>query len=78
MSTRFKVIMDYTNKFIEFDIILYDDTRLTSVRIVRRNVIRSGNQYSMYVDIGRMFGLKGTKADRDFVAKYVDALKRIR
>lgn len=78
MSTRFKVIMDYTNKFIEFDIILYDDTRLTSVRIVRRNVIRSGNQYSMYVDIGRMFGLRGTKADRDFVAKYVDALKRIR
>lgn len=78
MSTRFKVIMDYTNKFMDFDIILYDDTRLTSVRIVRRNVIRSGNQYSMYVDIGRMFGLKGTKADRDFVAKYVDALKRIR
>lgn len=78
MSTRFKVIMDYTNKFMDFDIILYDDARLTSVRIVRRNVIRSGNQYSMYVDIGRMFGLKGTKADRDFVSKYVDALKRIR
>ena len=78
MITRFKVVMDFTNKFMDFDIILYDDTRLTSVRIVRRNVIRSGNQYRMYVDIGRMFGLKGTKADRDFVAKYVDALKRMR
>jgi hypothetical protein len=32
----------------------------------------------MYIEIGRMFGLRGTKADRDFVAIYVDALKRIR
>lgn len=78
MITRFKVVMDFTNKFMDFDIILYDDTRLTSVRFVRRNVVRARNQYSMYIDIGRMFGLKGTKADRDLVAKYVDALKRIR
>lgn len=78
MITRFKVAMDFTNKFMDFDIILYDDTRLTSVRFVRRNVVRTRNQYSMYIDIGRMFGLKGTKADRDLVAKYVDALKRIR
>ena len=78
MITRFKVAMDFTNKFMDFDIILYDDTRLTSVRFVRRNVVRARNQYSMYIDIGRMFGLKGTKADRDLVAKYVDALKRIR
>lgn len=78
MITRFKVSMDFTNKFMDFDIILYDDNRLTSVRIVRRNVARSRNQYNMYIDIGRMFGLKGTKADRDLVAKYVDALKRIR
>ena len=77
MITRFKVAMDFTNKFMDFDIILYDDTRLTSVRFVRRNVVRARNQYSMYIDIGRMFGLKGTKADRDLVAKYVDALKRI-
>ena len=75
---RFKVAMDFTNKFMDFDIILYDDIRLTSVRFVRRNVVRTRNQYSMYIDIGRMFGLKGTKADRDLVAKYVDALKRIR
>lgn len=75
---RFKVAMDFTNKFMDFDIILYDDIRLTSVRIVRRNVVRTRNQYSMYIDIGRMFGLKGTKADRDLVAKYIDALKRIR
>lgn len=78
MMTRFKVVMDFTNKFMDFDIILYDDTRLTAVRFVRRNVVRARNQYSMYIDIGRMFGLKGTKADRDLVAKYVDALKRIR
>lgn len=78
MITRFKVAMDFTNKFMDFDIILYDDTRLTSVRFVRRNVVRARNQYSMYIDIGRMFGLKGTRADRDLVAKYVDALKRIR
>jgi len=78
MITRFKVAMDFTNKFMDFDIVLYDDTRLTSVRFVRRNVVRARNQYSMYIDIGRMFGLKGTKADRDLVAKYVDALKRIR
>lgn len=78
MITRFKVAMDFTNKFMDFDIILYDDIRLTSVRFVRRNVVRARNQYSMYIDIGRMFGLKGTKVDRDLVAKYVDALKRIR
>lgn len=78
MITRFKVVMDFTNKFMDFDIILYDDNRLTAVRFVRRNVVRTRNQYSMYIDIGRMFGLKGTKADRDLVAKYVDALKRIR
>lgn len=78
MITRFKVAMDFTNKFMDFDIVLYDDTRLTSVRFVRRNVVRARNQYSMYIDIGRIFGLKGTKADRDLVAKYVDALKRIR
>lgn len=78
MITRFKVVMDFTNKFMDFDIILYDDNRLTAVRFVRRNVVRSRNQYSMYIDIGRMFGLKGTKDDRDLVAKYVDALKRIR
>lgn len=78
MITRFKVAMDFTNKFMDFDIILYDDTRLTAVRFVRRNVVRARNQYSMYIDIGRMFGLKGTKANRDLVAKYVDALKRIR
>lgn len=78
MITRFKVAMDFTNKFMDFDIILYDDTRLTSVRFVRRNVVRARNKYSMYIDIGRMFGLKGTKADRDLVAKYVDALKCIR
>ena len=78
MITRFKVAMDFTNKFMDFDIILYDDTRLTAIRFVRRNVVRARNQYSMYIDIGRMFGLKGTKADRDLVAKYVDALKRIR
>lgn len=78
MISRFKVAMDFTNKFMDFDIILYDDIRLTSVRFVRRNVVRARNQYSMYIDIGRMFGLKGTKADRDLVAKYVDALKRIR
>ena len=63
---------------MDFDIILYDDIRLTSVRFVRRNVNRTRNQYDMYVEIGRMFGLRGTKADRDFVAIYVDALKRIR
>lgn len=78
MITRFKVVMVFTNKFMDFDIILYDDNRLTAVRFVRRNVVRTRNQYSMYIDIGRMFGLKGTKADRDLVAKYVDALKRIR
>lgn len=78
MITRFKVVMDFTNKFMDFDIILYDDNRLTAVRFVRRNVVRARNQYSMYVDIGRMFGLKGTKADKEFVAKYVDVLKRIR
>jgi hypothetical protein len=70
--------MNFSNRFMDFDIILYDDTRLTSVKFVRRNMNRSRNQYNMYIDIGRMFGLKGTKADRDFVAKYVDALKRIR
>lgn len=78
MMTRFKVIMNYTNKSIDFDIILYDDNRLTSVKFVRRNINRARTQYGIYVDIGRMFGLKGTKADRKFVAKYVDALKRIR
>lgn len=78
MMTRFKVVMNYTNKSIDFDIILYDDTRLTSVKFVRRNINRSRTQYSIYADIGKMFGLKGTKADRNFVAKYVDALKRIR
>lgn len=78
MMTRFKVVMNYTNKSIDFDIILYDDTRLTSVKFVRRNINRARTQYGIYVDIGRMFGLKGTKADRAFVAKYVDALKRIR
>lgn len=78
MMTRFKVIMNYTNRSIDFDIILYDDTRLTSVKFVRRNINRARTQYSIYADIGKMFGLKGTKADRDFVAKYVDALKRIR
>ena len=78
MMTRFKVVMNYTNNSIDFDIILYDDTRLTSVKFVRRNIHRARTQYSIYVDIGRMFGLKGTKVDRDFVAKYVDALKRIR
>lgn len=78
MITRFKVVMDFTNKFMDFDIILYNDINLTSVRFVRRNVVRSRNQYGMYVDIGRMFGLKGTKDDRKFVSKYVDALKRIR
>lgn len=70
--------MNFSNKFMDFDIILYDDIRLTSVRFVRRNVNRTRNQYDMYVEIGRMFGLRGTKADRDFVAIYVDALKRIR
>lgn len=78
MITRFKVVMDFTNKFMDFDIILYNDTRLTSVKFVRRNVVRARNQYNMYIDIGRMFGLKGTKANRDLVAKYLDALKRIR
>lgn len=78
MMTRFKVVMNFSNKFMDFDIILYDDTRLTSVKFIRRNVNRARNQYSMYIEIGRMFGLRGTKADRDFVAKYVDALKRIR
>ena len=78
MMTRFKVIMNYTNRSIDFDIILYDDTRLTSVKFVRRNINRARTQYSIYVDIGRMFGLRGTKADKEFVAKYVDALKRIR
>lgn len=78
MITRFKVVMNFANKFMDFDIILYDDIRLTSVRFVRRNVNRTRNQYDMYIDIGRMFGLKGTKEDREFVAKYVDALKRIR
>lgn len=77
MTTRFKIVMDNTNKKIEFDIILYDDERLTSVRFVRRNINRPKNQYLMYVNIGRMFGLVGTKDDRDFVAQYVDALKRI-
>ena len=78
MITRFKVVMNFLNKSMDFDIILYDDTRLTSVKFVRRNVNRARTQYSMYVDIGKMFGLKGTKDDRDLVAKYVDALKRIR
>lgn len=78
MISRFKVVMNFSNKFMDFDIILYDDIRLTSVRFVRRNVNRTRNQYDMYVEIGRMFGLRGTKADRDFVAIYVDALKRIR
>ena len=78
MITRFKVVMNFSNKFMDFDIILYDDTRLTSVKFIRRNVNRTRNQYSMYIEIGRMFGLRGTKADRDFVAIYVDALKRIR
>lgn len=78
MITIFKVVMNFSNKFMDFDIILYDDIRLTSVRFVRRNVNRTRNQYDMYVEIGRMFGLRGTKADRDFVAIYVDALKRIR
>lgn len=77
MITRFETVMDFTNKNIYFDIILYDDERLTSVRIVRRNMNRPANQYAMYVEIGRMFGLTGTKADRDFVSKYVDALKRM-
>lgn len=76
--TRFKVVMDFTNRKMDFDIILYDDNSLTCVRFTRRNIVRSRNQYGIYVDIGRMLGLKGTKADRDFVAKYVDALKRIR
>ena len=75
---RFKVVMDFTNRKMDFDIILYDDNKLTCVRFTRRNIIRSRNQYGIYVDIGRMFGLKGTRADRDFVAKYVDALKRMR
>lgn len=75
---RFKVVMDFTNRKMDFDIIIYDDDKLTCVRFTRRNIIRSRNQYGIYVDIGRMFGLKGTKADRDFVAKYVDALKRMR
>lgn len=78
MMTRFKVIMNYTNRSIDFDIILYDDIRLTSVKFVRRNINRARTQYGIYVDIGRMFGLRGTKADKEFVAKYVDALKRIR
>lgn len=78
MITRFKVVMNFSNKFMDFDIILYDDIRLTSVRFVRRNVNRTRNQYDMYVEIGRTFGLRGTKADRDFVSKYVEALKRIR
>lgn len=78
MISRFKVVMNFSNKFMDFDIILYDDIRLTSVRFIRRNVNRTRNQYDMYVEIGRMFGLRGTKADRDFVAIYVDALKRIR
>lgn len=78
MISRFKVVMNFSNKFMDFDIILYDDIRLTSVRFVRRNVNRTRNQYDMYVEIGRMFGLRGTKVDRDFVAIYVDALKRIR
>jgi hypothetical protein len=78
MTTRFKVVMNFSNKFMDFDIILYDDIRLTSVRFVRRNINRTRNQYDMYVEIGRMFGLRGTKADRDFVSKYVDALKCIR
>ena len=76
--TRFKVVMDFTNRKMDFDIILYDDNSLTCVRFTRRNIVRSRNQYGIYVDIGRMFGLKGTKADRDYVAKYVDALKRMR
>lgn len=75
---RFKVVMDFTNRKMDFDIIIYDDDKLTCVRFTRRNIIRSRNQYGIYVDIGRMFGLKGTKSDRDFVAKYVDALKRMR
>lgn len=76
--TRFKIVMDFTNRKMDFDIILYDDNSLTCVRFTRRNIVRSRNQYGIYVDIGRMLGLKGTKADRDFVAKYVDALKRMR
>lgn len=78
MMIRFKVIMDFSNRKMDSDIIIYDDIRLTSVRFTRRNIVRSRNQYGLYVDIGRMFGLKGTKADRDFVAKYIDALKRMR
>lgn len=78
MIARFKVVMNFLNKSMDFDIILYDDTRLTSVKFVRRNINRARTQYSIYVDIGRMFGLRGTKADKEFVAKYVDALKRIR
>lgn len=78
MITRFKIAMDYTNKNIEFDIVLYNDERLTAVRFVRRNVNRARNQYAMYIEIGAMFGLVGTKADRQFVSKYIDALKRIR
>lgn len=78
MITRFKVVMNFLNNSMDFDIILYDDTRLTSVKFVRRNINRARTQYSIYVDIGRMFGLRGTKADKEFVAKYVDALKRIR
>lgn len=78
MITRFKVVMNFANRSTDFDIILYDDNRLTSVKFVRRNINRARTQYSIYVDIGRMFGLRGTKADKEFVAKYVDALKRIR
>lgn len=78
MITRFKVLMNFLDKSMDFDIILYDDNRLTSVKFVRRNINRARTQYSIYVDIGRMFGLRGTKADKEFVAKYVDALKRIR
>ena len=78
MITRFKVIMNFANRSTDFDIILYDDNRLTSVKFVRRNINRARTQYSIDVDIGRMFGLRGTKADKEFVAKYVDALKRIR
>ena len=78
MRTRFKVVMNFMPRSMDFDIILYDDTRLTSVKFVRRNINRARTQYGIYVDIGRMFGLRGTKADKEFVAKYVDALKRIR
>lgn len=78
MRTRFKVVMNFMPRSMDFDIILYDDTRLTSVKFVRRNINRTRTQYGIYVDIGRMFGLRGTKADKEFVAKYVDALKRIR